>query len=216
MSFAENLKKFMKNNKITAAEIAEKVGLSRGTVTHWSNGLRFPGDEETIKEVAKILRVSIDDLFTDDDRKPVARVPVIGETSCGSPISSSFQDLGRTCHYRGDVFHPDLYCVIASGESMASEIEDGDEIICDPRARVQHGDLVHYMIHGESAVKLYTIDEDANIVQFVPYNPSTDFKVRTVRLDDDEAEELKIAKVVSVNKLKFNNRMARLRLIGRA
>lgn len=216
MSFAENIKKYMKQNKLTAQEIADKLNLTRGAVTNWSNGIRFPGDEETIKDLAKILRISVEDLFADEDRKPVAKIPVIGETSCGSPISSSFQDSGRTCHYRGDVFHPDLYCVIASGESMASEIEDGDEIICDPRAMVQHGDLVHYTIHGESAVKLYTIDEDANIIQFVPYNPSPDFKVRTVRLDDDEAEELKIAKVVSVNKLKFNNRTARLRLIGRA
>lgn len=216
MSFAENLKKLMKNNKITAAEISEKIGLSRGTVTHWSNGVRFPGDEDTIKELAKILRVSVDDLFTDEDRKPVAKIPIIGEASCGSAITSSFQETGRTCYYRGDFFHPDLYCVLASGDSMAPEIEDGDEIVCDPRVQPSHGDLVHYSIHGESAVKVYVVDNDVHIVQFVPYNPSDTFKTRTIRLDDEEAGELKIIKVVAVNKLKFNNKSARLKLIGRA
>lgn len=215
MSFADNLKKLMKQNKITAAEIAEKVGLSRGTVTHWSNGVRFPGDEETIKKVAKILRVSVDDLFANEDQKPVAKIPIIGETSCGSAIISSFQDIGRTCYYRGDFFSPELYCVIASGDSMAPEIEDGDEIICDPRVKPAHGDLVHYMIHGESAAKVYVIDTEANLVQFVPYNPSETFKTRTIRLDDEEASDLKVVKVVAVNKLKFNNKSARLKLINR-
>lgn len=215
MSFAENIKKYMKKNKLTAQEIAEKLNLTRGAVTNWSNGIRFPSDEDTIKELAKILRVSVDDLFADDDRKPVAKIPVIGETSCGAAISSSFQDSGRTCYYRGDFFHPDLYCVLASGDSMAPEIEDGDEIVCDPRVKPAHGDLVHYIIHGESAVKVYVVDNDAHIVQFVPYNPSDTFKTRTIRLDDEEAGELKIVKVVAVNKLKFNNKSARLKLIGR-
>lgn len=216
MSFADNLKRFMKQNKLTANEIAEQLGLTRAAVTNWSNGIRFPKDDETIKALAKILRVGVDDLFADEDRKPVAKIPIIGETSCGAAISSSFQDIGRTCYYRGDFFSPDLYCVIASGDSMAPEIEDGDEIVCDPRVNPSHGDLVHYTIHGESAVKVYVVDTDANLVQFVPYNPSDTFKTRTIRLDDEEASDLKVVKVVAVNKLKFNNKSARLKLIGRA
>lgn len=215
MSFADNLKRFMKQNKLTANEIAEQLGLTRAAVTNWSNGIRFPKDDETIKALAKILRVGVDDLFADEDRKPVAKIPIIGETSCGAAISSSFQDIGRTCYYRGDFFSPDLYCVIASGDSMAPEIEDGDEIVCDPRVNPSHGDLVHYTIHGESAVKVYVVDTDANLAQFVPYNPSDTFKTRTIRLDDEEASDLKVVKVVAVNKLKFNNKSARLKLIGR-
>lgn len=216
MSFADNLKRFMKQNKLTANEIAEQLGLTRAAVTNWSNGIRFPKDDETIKALAKILRVGVDDLFADEDRKPVAKIPIIGETSCGAAITSSFQDTGRTCYYRGDFFSPDLYCVIASGDSMAPEIEDGDEIVCDPRVKPAHGDLVHYMIHAESAVKVYVVDNDANLVQFVPYNPSDTFKTRTIRLDDEESSDLKVVKVVAVNKLKFNNKLARLKLIGRS
>lgn len=215
MTFGELLKKARKKMGYSQEELAKLVGVNRVAITNYELNKNTP-THSNLKKIVSVLGLSSDYFSDEQSLKPVAKVPVIGETSCGSPISSSFQDHGRTCYYRGDVTHPDLYCVIASGESMAPEIEDGDEIICDPRVKVQHGDLVHYEIHGESAVKLYTIDEEANIIQFVPYNPSPDFRVRTVRLDDEEAEELKIVKVVSVNKLKFNNRTARLKLIGRS
>ena len=53
-------------------------------------------------------------------------------------------------------------------------------------------------------------------MQFVPYNSSETFKTKTIRLDDEETlAKLTYHKVVSVNKLKFNNRAARLKLIGR-
>ena len=199
----------------TQTKLAKFLNTTTVAVNKWINDPAY--------KIKTEYMVAIEDFFgktrgslLDDTLKPIMTVPVIGETSCGSTIGSSFQDIGRTCYYRGDIFHPDLYCVIASGDSMAPEIEDGDEIVCDPRVKPAHGDLVHYTIHGGSAVKVYVIDNEANIIQFVPYNPSDTFKTRTVRLDDEEASDLKIVKVVAVNKLKFNNKSARLKLIGRA
>lgn len=199
----------------TQTKLAKFLNTTTVAVNKWVNDPAYKIQTEYL--------VAIEDFFgkprgslLDDSLKPVMTVPVIGETSCGEAIGSSFQDAGRTCYYRGDFFHPDLYCVIASGDSMAPEIEDGDEIVCDPRVVPAHGDLVHYTIHGESAVKVYVVDTDAHLAQFVPYNPSDTFKTRTIRLDDEEAAELKIIKVVAVNKLKFNNKSARLKLIGRS
>ena len=65
------------------------------------------------------------------------------------------------------------------------------------------------------AIKIYFKDEDAYFIQFIPYNQSNTFKTRTIRLDDDIANEVKISKVVSVNRIKFTNRKARLKMIGR-
>ena len=215
MSFAENLKTFMKLKKITANEIADKVGVTRGTVTHWSNGLRFPKDDITIKALAEALGVSEQDLFN-DSQKPVARIPIIGEASCGMPINDNMQITDSYCLYRGDFWNKSLYCVIATGDSMAPEIEHGDEVVCDPTVKPTSGDIVHYKIGDESAIKVFVEDIEANIIQFIPYNPGESFKIKTVRLDDFEAESVQIAKVVAINKLKFNNRAARLKLIGRA
>ncbi len=60
------------------------------------------------------------------------------------------------------------------------------------------------------------VDKEAYIMQFVPYNSNDNFKTKTIRLDDEETlEKLSYHKVVSVNKLKFNNRTTRLKMIGR-
>jgi len=98
---------------------------------------------------------------------------------------------------------------------MAPEIEDGDKVVCDPHAQVQTGDIVHYQVGNESAIKVYVRDEDAYIVQFIPYNTSENFKTTTIRLDDDLAQELKVAKVSAIVKTHINNRQARLKFIGR-
>lgn len=99
---------------------------------------------------------------------------------------------------------------------MSPEIDDGDEVIIDPEAKCQTGDMVHYKIDNESAIKVLVVDGEAHLIQFVPYNSNDNFKTRTIRLDDEETMiKLSYHKVVSVNKLKFNNRAARLKLIGR-
>ena len=113
------------------------------------------------------------------------------------------------------MYKPSLYTLVANGDSMAPEIEDSDMIVCDPDLSVESGDMVHYSIHGESAVKIYVEDKEAHIIQFIPYNPIETFKTRTVRIDDVEHEELKISKVVHIVKSTFNNRKSRLKLIGR-
>ena len=62
MTFSENLKFFMKNKKITALNIAKILNVTRGTVTHWSNGVRSPNPEQ-IEQLALILGITEQDLF---------------------------------------------------------------------------------------------------------------------------------------------------------
>lgn len=199
------IKKDVKN-----IELANYLGVSSQVFGNWVMRKTIP--EKNAKKISEFFKIDLNQLY-EPNQKPVNRVKIIGTASCGSTDYNHYQASG-TALYNGNFYTDRLYCVVASGDSMSPEIEDGDEVICDPDARVQNGDMVHYTIGNESAIKIYVRDEDAYIVQFVPYNPSDTFKTRTVRLDDDT--EIKIVKVVSVNKLKFNNRHARLKLIGRA
>jgi phage repressor protein C with HTH and peptisase S24 domain len=73
MPFPENLKYIMNNRKITAEFIADRLGVSRGTVTHWSNGRRFPQKENYIEDLATILEVTVQDLFNPKDKEIIAR-----------------------------------------------------------------------------------------------------------------------------------------------
>ena len=212
MRFGERLKELRKAKNLTQDDVAKYLGVSRPNITQYEKNLYDPS-MDTLQQLSKLLGCSISDLVDTTIIKPVRKVRIIGTTSCGGIDVNHYQGSG-TANYNGEFYTDKLYCVVACGDSMSPEIEDGDEIICDPEAKVQNGDMVHYIIGSESAVKIFVRDEDAYIVQFVPYNQSENFKTKTIRLDDDI--DVKIAKVIAVNKLKFNNRHARLKLIGRA
>ena len=152
--------------------------------------------------------------FADSKHIPAKKVPIISTASCGGGDMDYLQDSKIETNYNGDYWSEDLYCVIANGDSMATEIEDGDEIICDPNAHINNGDIVHYQINGESAIKVFFKDKES--IEFIPYNPTPTFKTRVINLEAEERNNLKISKVVAVNKLKFHNRLARLKIIGKA
>lgn len=216
MDLIDKVINLMKENKISQKKLSDFIEVAP---PHVNGILKRKGRNFSAEQVAKIasfFNVSVDSFYESIEQKPIKKIPIIGTTSCGGAEINNLQEENRFCYYNGERYTKNLYALIANGDSMSPEIEDGDEIVCDPDIQVQSGDMVHYTIHGESAVKIYVDDAEAHLIQFVPYNISVNFKTRTIRKDDiDVIQDLKIAKVVAVNKLKFNNRASRLKMIGR-
>ncbi|MCT7528790.1 LexA family transcriptional regulator [Aliarcobacter cryaerophilus] len=216
MGIGLKIKEILDFKGIKQKKFAEMINETTVNVNRYINEQRqIPNS--LLPTIAKELNISIDELLDGEiTERKVSLVPVIGTASCGGTEINHLQDENKQAYYNGDFWKQSLYCVIANGDSMSPEIDDGDEVIIDPDVPCQHGDMVYYKIDGESAIKVLAIDKEAHIMQFVPYNSSENFKTKTIRLDDEETiERLTYHKVVSVNKLKFNNRAARLKLIGR-
>jgi len=210
-AFGIKLKQARKDSNFSQEKLGRLIGVTRVAITNYELGRNTP-TYENIKKLSEILHVDL----ASTNEKEVKQIQIVGTASCGNVDNNHLQENNRYCNYNGEFYTSSLYCVIANGDSMAPEIEDGDEVICDPDIPVQNGDIVHYKIGDESAIKVYYKDKEAYIVQFIPYNPTPIFKTRTIRLDEDIASEVKISKVVAINKLKFNNRLSRLKLIGKA
>ncbi|WP_066222616.1 XRE family transcriptional regulator [Aliarcobacter cryaerophilus] len=216
MGIGSKIKEILDFKGIKQKKFAEMINETTVNVNRYINEQRqIPNS--LLPTIAKELNISIDELLDGEiTERKVSLVPVIGTASCGGTEINHLQDENKKAYYNGDFWKQSLYCVIANGDSMSPEIDDGDEVIIDPDVPCQHGDMVYYKIDDESAIKVLAIDKEAHIMQFVPYNSSETFKTKTIRLDDEETiERLTYHKVVSVNKLKFNNRAARLKLIGR-
>lgn len=64
MKFNENLKYLRKREGITQEELAEKLNVSRQSVTKWESGQSLP-DIEKVKEIAYMFSVSVDSLVGD-------------------------------------------------------------------------------------------------------------------------------------------------------
>lgn len=59
--FKDNLKEFRKDQNIGQVELAKAIGVSKGIISLWENGLREPNMYSLIK-LAKYFDVSIDEL----------------------------------------------------------------------------------------------------------------------------------------------------------
>jgi len=191
-------------------EPKERVNLSGYLI----GSVNFP--DFALERIATHFGVTIDFLKGREEEKEVKAVPIVANTSCGACDVSTLQDFNKKSYVSRRNWKKSLYSLIACGDSMSSEINDGDELIVDPEIKPANGDIVHYKIDDESAVKVLVIDNEAHIMQFVPINSTDNFKTKTIRLDDEDTlNRLEVHKVISIIKTKVNNRAARLKMIGR-
>ena len=63
MEFGERLEKLLEERGLTHEELAKKIGVTRGAVSNWVRGERFPKKEELIRLIAQALNVPEQDLF---------------------------------------------------------------------------------------------------------------------------------------------------------
>ena len=62
----DNIKKYRKENNISQEELAEKIGVSRQSISLWENGKANPG-LDTITELASILGVPVGALIDSEN-----------------------------------------------------------------------------------------------------------------------------------------------------
>jgi repressor LexA len=184
MTFSENLKLIMRTKKITANTIAERMGVTRGTVTHWSNAERFPKDDLTIKRLADVLGVKVGDLFDENKMGQTFR-PLIGSASCGVPTTYYYEDVEMIPV--SENVGLSSYFIRADGESMATRINNGDLLLCDPDAMIRSGDIVHFEWDGEHGVKKYVEQNGMRMMvafnqDYPPIIITDEYELRMVRV----------------------------------
>ena len=64
MKFSENLYNLRKRNKMSQEKLAEKIGVSRQSVSKWENGTAYP-EINRILELCKIFHCQLNDLVND-------------------------------------------------------------------------------------------------------------------------------------------------------
>lgn len=65
MNLGNNILKLRKNSKLSQEKLAEKIGVSRQTISNWELGETSPNPEQ-LKLLSKNLNVSIDELLEND------------------------------------------------------------------------------------------------------------------------------------------------------
>ena len=65
MEFATKIKKYRQQNEWTQQTVAEKLGVSRKTVSSWENSRSYP-DIFMLVQLSDLYHVSLDDLLRED------------------------------------------------------------------------------------------------------------------------------------------------------
>lgn len=77
MEFGERLKQAREEKGMTQQTLADRLYVTRQTVSRWENGARYP-DILTVKKLSEILELSLDDLLSQENPKQlVERSPVL-------------------------------------------------------------------------------------------------------------------------------------------
>lgn len=121
MKLGNKLAEKRKELGITQMEIAEKMHVTRQTVSRWESGAAFP-DIEKVAELAGILKVSCDYLLKDDEAAvaEAADVPLISPLMMkllGKHVKLNFFD------EEGDIDLYDTVCLVKGFEGNWMDIE---------------------------------------------------------------------------------------------
>ena len=60
MNLADNLKKIRKDNNLSQEQLAEKLGVSRQSVSKWESGLSYP-EMDKVLQICQLFNLNIND-----------------------------------------------------------------------------------------------------------------------------------------------------------
>ena len=78
MNLADNLKKIRKDNNLSQEQLAEKLGVSRQSVSKWESGQSYP-EMDKVLQLCKLFKLNINELINENisdvvEKKAVNRI----------------------------------------------------------------------------------------------------------------------------------------------
>ena len=65
MKFSDNLKKLRKDLNLSQEDLADKLGISRQSISKWESGVVYPEMDKMV-QLCKLFNVNMDDLINND------------------------------------------------------------------------------------------------------------------------------------------------------
>ena len=162
MSLSENIKAYRVSQDMTLEDVAKVVGVTRGTIQKYENGIISNIPSDKIELLAKALHTTPGKLMGwEEENLPsnvlplpkMVKKPRLGTIACGKPIlaveeAEEFDMVPETmdCDFT-------LRC---KGDSMINAgIFDGDRVIVEQTPVATDGDIVVALIDDSATVKRF-------------------------------------------------------------
>lgn len=151
---------------LTLKQVAEKVGVSEGTISRWESGKIAEMRRGKVAAYAKALDIDPAVIMGWKDISEYANIrpvstrsfPVLGSVSCGQPVLMTEErsvQIDATDDLRAD------FVLIARGDSMiGARIHSGDVVFVRKQDTVDNGQIAVVAIDDEATLKrFYRYDE---------------------------------------------------------
>ncbi|RIO56766.1 XRE family transcriptional regulator [Staphylococcus hominis] len=204
--FSENLKFLRERFGMEQIDLAKKLGRkSSSSISEWEKG-KYTPKMATLKQIAEIFNVNIDDLMKKDLKNPtdeviqplpVKKIPIVSQISAGLPIYAEENILEHTYIATKKLnANKEIFGLRVNGDSMDKEFRDGDVVIVEKDSVVENGQIAVVQVNGYNAtVKRVRYEKDRIILIPESNNPA---HYPQVYSQDDEVKI--IGKVVSSQK----------------
>ncbi len=206
MVLAQRLKQLRSESKLTATEVASKLGVAKSTISNYEKGIREP-NLTTLNSLAKMYGTTLDVLlnFSGDDVPPstsvvpvdeISQIPILSVIRASEPIYAEenvmgYTDLGSEYKGKGDYF-----AIYVEGDSMnKSRIYEGDMVIVRKQATVENNEIAVVLIDEECST-IKKIFRTEKTVTLIPSSTNTNHKPRLIDLKTSSVKIL--GKVIEV------------------
>lgn len=171
-TMSNNLKKYLKINKVSRTQLSESLGISYSTISDWINGKSYPRIDK-IELMANYFGINKSDLVEDhfEEIKPQGiKIPVLGTVAAGIPISAvedilDYEEIPQSWQNQGEFF-----ALKIKGDSMEPRMESGDVVIVKQQSDANSGDTVIVLVNGDDAT-CKRLEKTDNGIMLVSTNP---------------------------------------------
>lgn len=183
MEIKDILSQRRKELNLTMKQVADKVGVSEGTISRWESGKIADMRRDKIMAYAQALNISpaiimgwdnVDSFSTNESIHAGKRIPVLGSVAAGIPIDAiedvlDWEDISEDMAKTGEFFGLRI-----KGDSMQPRIVEGDVVIVRQQPDADSGDVVIVQVNGDKATckRLAKYSSGISLISFNPaYEP---------------------------------------------
>ncbi|MGX7099476.1 LexA family protein [Globicatella sanguinis] len=155
-----DIKWLRKRKNLTQEEVAERVGVTKATVSKWEKGDIENMKRDKIAKLSEVFEISPLELLGIDIPKnaipvgDIVQIPVLGYITCGEPILADENVTEYREVFNNDLPKGNLFCLQAKGDSMEPKIPDGSYVTLRKQPDVESGEIAAVIVNGDNEATL--------------------------------------------------------------
>lgn len=205
MDLANNIRYYRKLNKLTQADLANKLDVAPTAISAWEVGRNKPLMDK-IEQMSTLFNIKKSDLLGDEidtptnlvpiSRASIVSIPILGTIKCGQPILAEENITGYREELSDRLPSGNLFYLKSQGDSMVPTIPEGSLVLIREQPTVEYGEVAAVLVNGDTEATLKRVKKQGDIVMLIADNPDYPPYIIT---DDNPARIIGKAVQVSVD-----------------